>query len=278
MGVCCCFDLASVNFFCGNFMNLRKSIRFNQNFFKDAGLVAAIVRQADFNPQDIVYEIGSGQGIITRELAKKVKKVVAVEIDKELFIRLKQKLAIYPNVQLINDDFLKYKIPDLIYKVFANIPFNITADVLRKLLTVISPPISAYLVVQKEAGQKFAGTPKETQFSILAKPWFELEIVRSFRKTDFEPMPSVETVLLKITKRSEALVAKSAKDDYFWFVQYGFNRWRANLGKNFKEVFTYKQWHRLAHDLKFQLKAQPTDLTFNQWLGIFNFYLKTVLK
>ncbi|MBU1499394.1 hypothetical protein KKE48_00805, partial [Patescibacteria group bacterium] len=62
------------------------------------------------------------------------------------------------------------------------------------------------------------------------------------------------------------------------FVKLGFNRWRANLGKNFKEVFTYKQWRRLTHDLKFQLKAQPTDLTFNQWLGIFNFYLKSVLK
>ena len=64
---------------------------------------------------------------------------------------------------------------------------------------------------------------------------------------------------------------QAAKDDYFWFVQLGFNRWRANLGKNFKEVFTYNQWCRLAKDLKFSVHAQPTDLTFYQWLGIFKF-------
>lgn len=259
-------------------MNLRTSIRFNQNFFKDADLTAAIVRQADFSPQDTVYEIGPGQGIITLELAKIAKKVVAIEIDKELFLYLKQKFANYPNVQLINADFLKFPLPGTGHKVFANIPFNITAAVIKKLLSSPFPPTAVFLVVQKEAAEKFCGSPKETQFSILAKPWFELEIVRSFRKTDYKPMPSVETVLLKIIKRPEELVDQAAKGNYIWFVKYGFNRWRQNLGKNFKEVFTYKQWHRLARDLKFNPKAQPTDLTFNQWLGIFNFYLKTMLK
>ena len=252
-------------------MNLRKSIRFNQNFFKDADLVAAVVQQANFSPQDIVYEIGPGTGIITQELAKAVKKVVAVEIDKNLFLRLKQKLVNCPNIQLINADFLTYLILDAGFKVFSNIPFNQTADIIRKLLATPGL-IEAFLVVQKEAAQKFCGIPKETQFSILTKPWFELEIVRSFRKTDYKPMPGVETVLLKISRRSQPLVAAAASQDYFWFVRCGFNRWRANLGKNFKKVFTYKQWQRLARGLKFNPKAQPTDLTFDQWLGIFNFY------
>lgn len=258
-------------------MFLRKSLRFSQNFFKDADLVAAIVRHADFSPQDTVYEIGPGQGIITLELAKIAKKVVAIEIDKELFLCLKQKFTNYPNIQLINTDFLTYLIPDDEFKVFSNIPFNLTTEIVRKLLA--NPGlIEAFLIVQKEAGQKFAGTPKETQFSVLHKPWFEFQAIRQFNQSDFEPRPSVDTVLLKISRRPEALVVETAKGAFIKFVKLGFNRWRANLGKNFKEVFTYKQWRRLAHDLKFQLKAQPTDLTFNQWLGIFNFYLKSVLK
>jgi len=258
-------------------MFLRKSLRFSQNFFKDADLVAAIVRQADFSPQDTVYEIGPGQGIITQELAKAVKKVVAIEIDKDLFLSLRQKFINHPNVQLINADFLTYLIPDDEFKVFSNIPFNLTAEIVRKLLA--NPGlIEAFLIVQKEAGQKFAGTPKETQFSVLHKPWFDFQVVRQFNQSDFEPRPSVDTVLLKISRRPEALVVETAKGAFIKFVKLGFNRWRANLGKNFKNIFTYKQWRRLAHDLKFQLKAQPTDLTFNQWLGIFNFYLKSVLK
>ena len=250
---------------------MRKSIRYNQNFFKDADLVTAVVRQANFTPSDIVYEIGPGQGIITRELAKLVKKVVAIEIDKDLFLRLKNKFSGQANIQLIQAGFLQYRIPDAIYKVFSNIPFNLTAEIVRKLLAE-QGLVEAYLVVQKEAAEKFTGRPKETQFSVLNKPWFEFEVIRRFRKTDFEPIPSVETVLLKITKRREALVDQAAKNNYSWFVQLGFNRWRANLGKNFKAVFTYRQWRRLAHDLKFPLHAQPSDLTFSQWLGIFNFY------
>lgn len=258
-------------------MFLRKSLRFSQNFFKDADLVAAIVRQADFSPQDTVYEIGPGRGIITQELAKAVKKVVAIEIDKDLFLSLRQKFINHPNVQLINADFLTYLIPDDEFKVFSNIPFNLTTEIVRKLLA--NPGlIEAFLIVQKEAGQKFAGTPKETQFSVLHKPWFEFQAIRQFNQSDFEPRPSVDTVLLKISRRPEALVVETAKGAFIKFVKLGFNRWRANLGKNFKNIFTYKQWRRLAHDLKFQLKAQPTDLTFNQWLGIFNFYLKSVLK
>ncbi len=258
-------------------MFLRKSLRFSQNFFKDADLVAAVVRQADFSPQDTVYEIGPGQGIITRELAKAAKKVVAIEIDKDLFLSLKQKFANHSNIQLINADFLQCRFPNQAFKVFSNIPFNLTAEIIRKLLASHGL-IKAFLIVQKEAAEKFCGIPKETQFSILTKPWFEFQIMRSFRKTDFAPEPSVNTVLLKISRRPEALVADVDKEPYFWFVRLGFNRWRKNLGKNFKEVFTYNQWRRLAHDLKFSVRAQPTDLTFHHWLGIFNFYLKSVLK
>ncbi len=253
-------------------MFLRKSIRYNQNFFKDADLVTAVVRQANFTPSDTVYEIGPGMGIITRELAKTAGEVIAVELDRRLFLRLENEFAGNPRVRLINADFLTYRISDQSYKVFSNIPFNLTADIVRKLLAD-QKLAEAYLVVQKEAAEKFIGVPKETQFSILNKPWFELAILRRFRREDFVPQPSVDTVLLKIVRRPEALVDQKSKDDYFWFVQLGFNRWRANLGKNLKEIFTYNQWRRLASDLKFKIKAQPSDLTFAQWLGIFKFYL-----
>ena len=250
---------------------MKKSILLNQNFFKDPQLVKAIVRQAGIGPSDVVYEIGPGRGMITRDLAKAAGKVVAVEIDRRLFLQLQAEFAADPRVKIINADWLNYQATESNYKVFANIPFNLTAEIIRKLLAD-RKLAEAYLVVQKEAAEKFTGRPKETQFSILNKPWFEFEIVRSFKKTDFIPIPSVETVLLKITKRQEALVDQAAKDDYIWFIQLGFNHWRANLGKNFKNVFTYRQWRRLAHDLKFSVKVLPTDLIFDQWLGIFKFY------
>jgi len=255
---------------------MRTSILYNQNFFKDPRLVESIVRQAGIGSNDVVYEIGPGRGMITRELAKAAGKVVAVEIDRRLWLRLQAEFAADPRVKIINADWLNYRAADSNYKVFSNIPFNLTAEIVRKLLT--SQGITeAYLVVQKEAAEKFTGSPKTTQFSVLNQAWFEFEVVRAFKKTDFEPRPSVDTVLLKISQRSEPLVPEAARSDYIWFIQLGFNRWRANLGKNFKNVFTYRQWRRLAHDLKFSVKVLPTDLIFDQWLGIFKFY-HNVLK
>src|SRR3989344_7405034 len=250
---------------------MRQSILYNQNFFKDPRLVESIVRQAGIGPNDVVYEIGPGMGIITRELAKTVGKVTAIEIDPQLCRRLRVDFIENTKVKIINADWLGYRVPEKNYKVFSNIPFNLTAEIVRKLLAD-RKLVEVYLVVQKEAAEKFTGRPKETQFSILNKPWFEFEVIRQFRKTDFVPVPSVDTVLLKIIRRPVALVDQAAKDDYSWFIQLGFNRWRASLGKNLKQVFTYNQWRRLAHDLKFKIKAQPGNLTFAQWLGIFNFY------
>ncbi len=195
-------------------MKVRKRILYGQNFFKDTNLVAELVSLANISPEDIVYEIGPGEGIITKELAKVAKEVIAIEIDKELYLKLKEKLNDYPNVNLINADFLKYKILDDEYKVFSNIPFNITANVVRKLLSENNPPNETCLVLQKESANKFTGTPKETQFSVLAKPWFKFEVLRKFNKSDFEPEPSVDTVLLKIERRLKLLLPKDEKPEY----------------------------------------------------------------
>lgn len=253
---------------------MKKSILYNQNFFKDRRLVADIVNLAGFTHQDIVYEIGPGRGIITRELMKTAGKVVAIELDPRLAGQLKVEFSPNPKIKIIKADFLTFSIPEKNYQVFSNIPFNLTAKIIRKLLTSYGLK-QAFLVVQKEAAEKFCGRPKTTQFSVLHQPWFTFEVIRNFDPTDFLPAPGVETVLLKISRRTAPLVAQISQSDFIHFVELGFNRWRKNLGKNFKDIFTYKQWRRLAHDLKFPLKSQPTDLTFPHWLGIFNFY-KTI--
>jgi len=259
-------------------MKVRKRIRYGQNFFKDQNLVAELVKSTNLSPEDIVYEIGPGEGIITQELAKQVKKVVAIEIDKELFSKLKVKLKDFNNISLINTDFLNYEVPDKNYKVFSNIPFNITADVIRKLLDDKNSPTKAYLVLQKEAAEKFTGDSKETQFSVLYKSWFKFKVIRKFNKSDFKPEPSVETVFFKLEKQKEPLLSEDQKAEYTKFVKYGFSQWKTTLGKNFKKVFTYKQWKRLSKDLGFKASSQPTDLSFKQWLILFKFYLDGVSK
>jgi len=98
-------------------------------------LVELIVRRLNIGPNDFVYEIGPGRGMITRELAKTAGKVVAVEIDPRLCLPLQAEFAANPQVKIINADWLNYRVPESNYKVFANIPFNLTAKIVNRLVT-----------------------------------------------------------------------------------------------------------------------------------------------
>jgi 23S rRNA (adenine-N6)-dimethyltransferase len=245
-------------------------IRLAQNFLRSPKLVRRLVRMSTIGPSDTVYEIGSGNGIITAALARVAKRVIAIEKDPDLVQRLRERFRLFDNVEIVEKDFLAYSFRTRSeYKIFANIPYNITAQIVRKILYERSNLSEAYLIVQKEAAKKFSGCPRETLFSILAKPFFEFQILCGLRRSDFWPMPNVDSVLLSIKRRTEPLLKPEDVALYHDFVRYGFARWKPNLRLAFKQIFTYKQWKRLAHDLDFPLNATPTELSFEQWLNLY---------
>jgi 23S rRNA (adenine-N6)-dimethyltransferase len=256
-----------------------------QNFLKSPKLVHRLVGMSTIGPTDTVYEIGPGNGIITAELARVAKQVIAIEKDAVLVRRLRERFRLFDNVEIVEKDFLAYsfctrrtksastpigreaRISEL--KIFASIPYNITAQVLRKLLNERSQLSEGFLILQREAAKKFSGSPRENLFSILAKPFFEFQILAQLRRTDFLPVPGVDSVLLSIKRRDRPLIETQDVGPYRDFVQYGFARWKPSLRLAFKNVFTYKQWKLLARDLEIPLKATPTELSFEQWLGLY---------
>lgn len=277
----------------------RKAIRFGQNFLKSPRLVHGLVEASSIGPTDTVYEIGPGRGIITAELARAAKKVIAIEKDRQLVRHLRERFRGRENVEIVEADFLDYSFrtrangsrgndaPSLTvglqtrtsdFKIFASIPYNITASVVRKILNGGAVPQEAYLVLQKEPARKFSGYPRESEFSILAKPFFEFQIIRELRRTDFEPVPDVDSVLLRIKRRRAALIKKEEGELYRDFVRYGFGSWKRHLRSAFKHVFTYKQWKRLSRDLHFSLDATPTQLSFDQWLGLYRGFREFALR
>jgi 23S rRNA (adenine-N6)-dimethyltransferase len=247
----------------------RKQITLAQNFIRNSRLVRSLINASSIEPYDTVYEIGPGHGIITAELARTASKVIAIEKDPVLVKQLRERFRHAHNIEIIANDFLQYHIPDREYKIFANIPYNITANIVRKIFYIPPIPNEAYLVMQKEAAEKFSGTPKENLFSILAKPLFNLHIIRGLRRTDFKPVPNVDSVLLHIKKRRSLLIREEDIPLYRIFVRYGFKSWKKNLKLTFKPIFTYRQWKRLSKDLHFPLDITPSELTFEQWLRLF---------
>ena len=241
----------------------------------------SLIRQSSLSHNDTVYEIGSGLGVITSELAAYCKEVVAVEADPKLFERLKDKFSAVPNIRLAMGDFRTFPLPSEPYKVFSNIPFNITSDIVHKLTEAQNPPQDSYLFVQKEAAKKFVGKPyasQETQLSVLMKPWYGLEVVHQFQKNDFQPIPNVDVVLLRIERLKQPLIESANKIAFNDFVTFTFNAKKENLRKALDKVFTYNQIKKLAKDLHFSLQAKPSELDFNQWVGLFGYFGAGVIE
>ncbi len=257
-------------------MNLQHS----QNFLRDPKLVQELIQKSSLRKEDTVLDIGAGKGIITELLAKSVKSVIAIEPDTNLYSYLQDKFKEYRNVHIQKIDFLKSDLPKEQYKVFSNIPFGITADIIKKLLGAQNSPEDSYLIVQEEAAKKYAGKPyaRETLLSILHKPWFNFSVVYNFKRNDFTPIPQVNSVLLRIEKLKKPLISQHTATVFKDFVAFGFTSVRPNLKKGYKNVFGHIQFLKLADEFNFSPDAKPTDLDFEQWLGIFNYFVIGVEK
>lgn len=254
---------------------MRKRIAYSQNFLKDRLLVASLLGKSSITKEDTVYEIGAGQGIITKELAQKAKKVIAFEIDQNLFNGLSQRFQDDKNVELRLGNFVSYTLPNYPYKVFSNIPFNITSTIIKKLTQAENPPSDTYLFIQEEASKKFIGKPydiKNSQTAILLKPWFELGIFYEFKRNDFFPIPSVDTVLLRIKRIDEPLIESGKKALYQDFVVYTFNQFKPNILDGLASIFGKEALFSLSKQLGFSPKSKPSELDFKHWLGLFDYF------
>ena len=256
----------------------RKRISLAQNFLRSAKLVHRLVAMSTIASSDTVYEIGPGNGIITAALAKIAGHVIAIEKDPQLVRNLRERFRLFDNVEIVEQDFLNYSLRHSEGKIFANIPYNHTALILRKILHERSKLREGFLVLQKEAARRVSGSPQESLFSIRVKPFFEFQVLSHLRRTDFWPVPDVDSVLLSIKRRACPLIGTEDVALYRDFVQYGFGRWKPTLKSAFKNVFTYKQWKRLARELEFPLNATPTELSVEQWLGLYYGFKQTRSK
>lgn len=195
----------------------------SQNFLVSRDLVRSLIRGSSITSRDTVLEVGAGSGILTEELLHAAREVVACEIDSRLIAALCDRFKGVGNLRLFQRDFLELQLPKEPYKVFANIPFAITGEVVRKLLQAAQPPLDCYLVVQKEAACKFIIRPgANTMAAVLYYPWWTIEVTYRFRRTDFAPPPHVDCVLMRCQPRPVPLVALSRKAAYFDFVAYHF--------------------------------------------------------
>jgi 23S rRNA (adenine-N6)-dimethyltransferase len=179
----------------------------SQHFLHNRRLVDQLVRASSISPGDLVLEIGPGRGIITEALLAAAARVLAIELDPILCRSLRTRLGQNPRLNLIQGDFLITPLPREPYRVFASIPYNRTGDILRKLLHAETPPADCCLVIQSEAASKYCVHPHDnTLVALLLYPWWNIRLTHRFQRGDFAPPPSVDSVLLQITRRAAPLL------------------------------------------------------------------------
>lgn len=257
-------------------MSTERNIEHSQNFIRHPKLVSQLLELTNISPADLVVEIGPGKGMITRELAKTAGRVIAIERDRRFSEGLSEINSI-GNFQLVIDDFMRWQLPREDYKVFSNIPFNYTSDIVSKLTTSDRKPTDIYLIMQETASHRFIGIPYErnSQISTLLSIEFSIEILQKINRDNFEPRPNVSIVFTHFAKRSVPLISEINHQDFRDFVVYGYNQWSPTVIDAFRKVFTNRQRTIITRSINLT-GLKPSDLNIEQWIELYNTYSRYV--
>ncbi len=248
----------------------QRRIRYSQNFLHSPRLVRQLVDQSSLGASDLALEIGPGDGAITAALVDACRHVIAVEKDPYQVERLGKRFGQDARLTLFAGDFLDFPLPASRYKVFASIPFNATAAIVGKLTTGVAPPDDAYLVMQREAANRFMGEPSETLIGVQLKPWFEPSVVFEFRRTDFRPVPAVDSVLLRIERRGRPLLPLAHRQRFDDFVVTMFTAWKSTVRQAAKAAFSREAASELDRSVGRALDQRPSAIGLETWITAFD--------
>lgn len=215
--------------------------KLGQNFLTDHKIVDRIIDSADLSSDDFVLEIGPGRGILTEQLARKAKNVIAIEIDHVLTNFLKDNFKKLENLEIINADILDFdfsilakshKLTAKNYKIVANIPYYITAPIIRKFLESQTPPQEMILMVQKEVAERIIAKKGKMNLLALSVQYYsDPEILFPVSKKCFSPVPEVDSAVIKLLVKNKER-EKEETGKIFRLARIGFSSKRKTLLNN----------------------------------------------
>lgn len=211
-----------------------------QNFLINENILDKIIESADISSDDVVLEIGTGIGTLTQRLCENAKKVIAVEIDKNLIPILNETLSDYDNITIINKDILKTDINEELknlsvnqkIKVVANLPYYITTPIIMKVLEDKVNVDCMVLMLQKEVADRMNATPSTKNYgslSIAVQYYCDTDIVCKVPKSSFIPEPNVDSLVLKLVVNEKRKVEIHDEELFFKIVRGSFSKRRKTI-------------------------------------------------
>lgn len=218
--------------------------KFGQNFLRDNSVVLKIVNLCNITKNDLVIEVGPGGAILTRELSKVAKNVLAYEIDEDLKNELSKKLSQSENVDVIYKDFLNSDIVsdikkydyDNVYFV-SNVPYYITTPIVMKLINSDIKFKKICMMVQKEVADRFsteAGNKSYGSITVLLNYYFDVNYEFFVPREEFIPAPNVDSAVISFVEKDTKLELKDKKF-FERLVRDSFQFKRKNIRNNLKQ-------------------------------------------
>lgn len=209
-----------------------------QNFLYDRAILSEIIEAARIQPEDTVIEIGPGHGTMTKLLAEKARKLIAIELDHELCVKLVGELKGFNNIDLVEGDAMKFNYEEVgRFKVVANIPYYITTPVIFRLLEAKQQLESMTLTIQKEVAERIVAPPGGKDYGVLsiALQCYALPALKFMvPKEAFHPVPKVDSAVVHISLRETPLVSVADEAFFFKVVRTAFSQRRKTLSNSLK--------------------------------------------
>ena len=237
-----------------------------QNFLMHARIAERIALTAELTSTSVVFEIGPGTGMLTRELLKLAGKVIALEADHALFEKLQHEFAkeiSEGRLDLQYGDIREFDIASLPkeYALVANIPYYLTGEIFRMFLEAKQQPSSMTLLVQKEVAERVARSKKESILSLSVKAYGTPKLAFSVPRGAFYPAPNVDSAVLSIRDISRKNFSSPQEEAYFFTLLHaGFAHKRKFVRKNLSEA------NLPSGELP--EKARAEDLPLSDWLAL----------
>lgn len=247
--------------------------QFGQNFLKDDYYAKILVSAAKIKSDETVIEIGAGHGVVTAELAKHAKKVIALDIDSTLMAFLKKKFEKTPNVEILNNDILDWdylkKIGDEKYKIVSSLPYNVAKKIIKIFITSLNPPEIISVIIQKEVADNYlAKAPKATFLGNFANIYSDIEYIDAIPNYAFFPEPKVQSSIITI-KPHKPITEDAQK--FITFMKSGYSNPRKKLSNNISNYLKIDKGEieKVLKKTNISVNSRPENLKLEEWLKLF---------
>lgn len=263
---------------------LSKSL--GQNFLTDKNIIDKIIEATEITEEDLVIEIGPGIGVLTAEAAQQAKKVVAVEIDKNLIPILQETLGGFDNVEIIHQDVLKTDLNQIIEdagcrhaRIIGNLPYYITTPIIMSLLENHVKADSITIMMQKEVAERIKSQPGTKAYGALSAAvqyYCTVDSVAVVPKEVFVPVPKVDSAVLRLNIRKEKPVELTDEDMFFRCIKAGFGQRRKTLSNSLMGIggVTKEDVKAALEACNIDEKRRAETLSLDEFAELANYFSK----